>query len=155
VAVLALWRWLATLGAAIPIAVATIRALLGATGVGGLSPKPGPERLGADVAGAWGQIPGHEIVAGPLDGISRAASWPGVLPQIGEWMIGTIIVAIMFVVLARIGVGRWEAWDLRARVAARKRVPESVGTWPPRLTFLLLTVADVALAAGAFWLFWR
>ncbi len=154
-AVLALWRWLATLGAGIPIAVATIRALLGAIGVGGLAPKPGPERLGADVAGAWGQIPGHEIIAGPLDGISRAASWPGVLPQIGEWMIGTIIVAVMFVVLARIGVGRWEAWDLRARVAARKRVPESVGTWSPRLTFLLLTVADVAMAAGAFWLFWR
>ena len=155
VGVLALWRWLATLGAGVPIVVATIRALLGALGAGGLAPKPGPERLGADVAGAWGGIPGHEIIAGPLDGISKLAAWPGVLPQIGEWALGSAIVAIMFVVLARIGVGRWEAWDLRARGAARKRVPQSLGPWLPRFTFMLLTVVDVAMAAGALWLFWR
>jgi hypothetical protein len=155
VAVLALWRWLATLGAAIPIVVATLRALVGAAGVGGIRPMPGPERLGADVARGWGQIPGHEIIAGPLDGISKVAAWPGVLPLIGEWALGSIIVAAAFVVLARIGVGRWEAWDKRARTAARKRVPEPVGPWWPRLTFLALTAVDVAMAAGAFWLFWR
>jgi hypothetical protein len=155
VAILALWRWLATLGAAIPLAVATIRALLGAAGVAGLGPKAGPERLGGDAAWVWGHVPGHEIIAGPLDGVSKVAAWPGALPLIGEWLLGTLIVAMAFLVLARIGVGRWEAWDGRARVAARKRVPEAVGRAIPRLTFLTLTAADVAMAAGALWLCWR
>jgi hypothetical protein len=155
VAVLALWRWLATLGAGIPITVATIRALLGALGVAGLSPRPGPERLGADIAAGWSQIPGHQLIAGPLDGLSRVAAWPGALPLIGEWAMGAGLVAVVFLILARIGVGRWEAWDLRARTAARKRVPEPVGRWRPRIVFGLLTIADVAMAAGALWMFWR
>ena len=155
VAVLALWRWIATLGAAIPVAVATARALLGAAGAMGFAPKPGPERLGADFAGLWSHVPGHELIAGPLDGLSKVASWPGALPFIGEWAIGTAIVAAAFMVLARIGVGRWEAWDLEARVAARKRVPEQVSWRGPLITFGILTVLDLAMAAGAFWLFWR
>ena len=65
----------------------------------------------------------HEVIAGPLD-LSQVASWPGQLPRFGEWAVGTAIVAVAFVVLARIGVGRWEAWDLVARRAARKPVPK-------------------------------
>jgi len=155
VGVLALWRWLATLGAAIPIAVATVRALLGAAGIGGLAPRPGPERLGADIAGAWSHIPGHEIIAGPLDGLSGVAAWPGVLPLLGEWLMATLVVAAAFVVLARVGVGRWEAWDLSARIAARKRVPQRIGQAGPLLTFAALTAIDVAMAAATLWLFWR
>ena len=102
-----------------------------------------------------GHGPGHEIIAGPLDGLSKVASWPGALPLIGEWAMGTAIVAAAFLVLARIGVGRWEAWDLDARVAARKRVPERVSPLGPLIQFGLLTILDVAMAAGAFWLFWR
>ena len=155
VAVLALWRWLATLGAAVPIAIATIRAILGATGVLGFSPKPGPERLGADITAAWSHIPGHELIAGPLDGISKVAGWPGLLPLIGEWLAASAAIAVAFLVLARIGVGRWEAWDLRARVAARKKVPERLSPWGPRLTFGILTAVDVAMASATLWLFWR
>jgi hypothetical protein len=155
VAVLALWRWLATLGAAVPIAVGTIRAILGATGALGLSPKPGPERLGADITAAWSHIPGHELIAGPLDGISKVAGWPGSLPLIGEWIAASAAISVAFLVLARIGVGRWEAWDLRARVAARKRVPQRVSPWRPRLTFGFFTAVDVAMAVATLWLFWR
>ena len=155
VAVLALWRWIAALGAGVPILLATGRALLGAAGAAGLSTKPGPERLGADFAGLWSHIPGHEVIAGPLDGLSKVASWPGLLPLFGEWAIGTAIVVAGFVVLARIGVGRWEAWDLEARRAARKPVPERSSRLAPLLQLGLLTILDVAMAVGAFWLFWR
>jgi hypothetical protein len=95
------------------------------------------------------------VIAGPLDGISRVADWPGLLPLIGEWAIGSTIVAIAFVVLARVGVGRWEAWDLKARVAARKRVPERASRLVPLAELGLLTILDFAMAGGAFWLFWR
>jgi hypothetical protein len=155
VAMLALWRWIAALGAAFPILWATGRALLGATGVAGLSTRPGPERLGADFAGLWSHVPGHEAIAGPLNGLSQVASWPGQLPLLGEWAIGTAIVVVAFVVLTRIGVGRWEAWDLEARRAARKPVPKRSSRLVPMIQLGLLTILDVAMAAGAFWLFWR
>ena len=155
VAVLALWRWIAALGAGVPIVCATGRALLGAAGAAGLSTRPGPERLGADFAGLWSHVPGHEVIAGPLDGLSQVASWPGQLPLFGEWAVGTAIVAVAFVVLARIGVGRWEAWDLVARRAARKPVPERSSRLLPFVQLGLLTILDVAMVAGAFWLFWR
>jgi hypothetical protein len=83
------------------------------------------------------------------------ASWPGQLPLFGEWAIGTAIVVVAFVVLTRIGVGRWEAWDLEARRAARKPVPKRSSRLVPTIQLGLLTILDVAMAAGAFWLFWR
>lgn len=149
VAVLALWRWIATLGAAVPVAVTTVTSLLGVAG------RPGPARLGADVAARWGTLPGHEIIAGPLDGISRVASWPGILPSIGEWIIGTAVIAVVFLVLVRIGLGRWEAWDRQARMDARRRVPQTTGDLRPALTFLGLTAAAVALSAATFAYLWR
>ncbi len=155
VAVLALWRWIATLGAGLPIVVTTIEALLGAAGVSALAGSAGPERLGADLAGRWASIPGHEIIAGPLDGLSRVAGWPGALPLIGEWAIGASVIALVFLVLARIGVGRWEAWDQRERRLARRSVPAQAGGLRPLLTFLLLTAVTVALSAATFAYMWR
>jgi hypothetical protein len=149
VAVLALWRWIATLGASIPIAFTTVTALLGPAG------RPGPARLGADVAARWGTLPGHEIIAGPLDGFSRVASWPGVLPSLGEWSLGAAIIAIAFFVLARIGVSRWQAWDLRERQDGRQRTPKSAGAWRPALTFGLLTAVAVATSVATFAYLWR
>lgn len=149
VAVLALWRWIATLGAAIPIGVTTLTALLGLAG------RPGPARLGADVAARWGTLPGHEIIAGLLDGLSGVASWPGALPALGEWSLGTAIIAIGFLILARIGVGRWEAWDQQERQAARKRVPARSGGWRPPLAFLALTAVAAALSVATFAYLWR
>jgi hypothetical protein len=155
VAVLALWRWVATLGALIPIAVTTASSLLGAVGVSALAKRPGPERLGADFAWLWARLPGHEIVAGPLDGLSRVAGWPGALPLIGEWLMGVAIIAVAFLILARIGVGRWEAWDHLERQAARKRVPERCRPWWRLPAGLLLTIAAVAMSAGTFAILWR
>jgi hypothetical protein len=155
VAVLALWRWVATLGALIPIAVTTATALLGAAGVTGLARRPGPERLGADFASLWAGIPGHEIIAGPLDGISKVTSWPGALPLIGEWLMGVAIIGSAFLILARIGVGRWEAWDHLERQAARKRVPEHSRPWWQVPAGILLAVASVAMSAGTFAVLWR
>jgi hypothetical protein len=149
VAVLALWRWIATLGAAIPIV------LTSATALAGLARRPGPERLGADVAGWWGTVPGHEILAGPLDRLSRVATWPGFLPTLGEWGIGAALIVVAFLALARFGVGRWAAWDRRERMAARKRVPAQVGSLRPTLTFGALTVLAVAMSAGTVALLWR
>ncbi|MGZ6266733.1 MAG: hypothetical protein ACXWN4_07495, partial [Candidatus Limnocylindrales bacterium] len=155
VAVLALWRWIATLGAGIPIAVTTAVAMLGAAGVTAVAGRPGPERLGADFAARWGTIPGHEIIAGPLDGVSKVTSWPGALPLIGEWVMGVAIVGIAFLVLARIGIGRWAAWDLAERRAARKRVPGQMSGWRPGLTYGFLTAVAVAMSVATFAYLWR
>lgn len=155
VAVLALWRWIATLGAAVPLLVTTTVAVLATVGVGGLAGRHGPDRLGADFAGLWATMPGHQLIAGPLDGVAQVASWPGALPVVGEWAIGAAIIVVAFLILARIGVGRWEAWDYAERVAARKLVPENVAGWRPALTFGLLTLVTVAMSVGTFALLWR
>ena len=152
---LALWRWIATLGGGIPIAVATLTALLGAAGVAGFAHLAGPGRLGGDVAGWWGTVPGHEIIAGPLDGLSKVASWPSALPAVGEWGLGAGIIAIAFLILARVGIGRWSSWDARQRAAARKRVPRQVGGWGPALTFGLLTLVAGLMSVATFAYLWR
>jgi hypothetical protein len=149
VAVLALWRWIATLGAGIPLAVTTVTGALGVPG------RPGPARLGTAVAGWWSSVPGHELIAGPLDGVSRVASWPGLLRSVGEWGLGSAIVIVAFLLLARIGVSRWEAWDMRERLAARKRLPAQAGRWRPALTFGLLTAVTAALSVATFLYLWR
>ena len=149
VAVLALWRWIATLGVVVPVTLTTVVAAAGVAG------RPGPGRLGADLAARWATVPGHEIIAGPLDGLSRVASWPGALPEIGEWALGAGVIAAAFLVLARFGVGRWEAWDQRERTAARRRVPGQGSGWRPALTFAILTVATIVLSVATVAYLWR
>ncbi len=143
------------MGAGVPVAVTTVVALAGAAGVAGAVGRQGPERLGADFATRWAAIPGHEIIAGSLDGLSKVADWPGALPLIGEWAMGAAIVAAAFLVLARIGAGRWEAWDRRERAAARRRVPGQGGGWRPAVTFGALTVIAVAMSVATFAYLWR
>jgi hypothetical protein len=155
VAVLALWRWIATLGAGIPIVVTTVTASLSGLGVAGLAGKHGPNRLGADFASFWSTVPGHEIIAGPLDGISKVALWPNTFRLLGEWSIGAAIIAIAFLVLARIGVGRWTAWDAAERQAARRSIPVNVRGWRPAVTFGLLTLASAAMSLATFMYLWR
>lgn len=149
VAVLALWRWIATLGALVPIAVTTITGLLGIPGL------QGPARLGADAAWRWSTVPGHEIIAGPLDGIAGLAKWPGILPSIGAWALGSAIIAVVFLILARIGLGRWQDWDRDERDNARRRVPLPAGRLGPSVTFVALTAVTVALSAATFAYLWR
>ena len=102
VAVLAAWRWIATLLAAIPLGAST-----SFTGALGPSTMPGPGRLGGEFADWWRTVPGHELIAGPLDGLSGVASWPAILRTFGEWGLGVAIVAVAFLVLARVGIAFW------------------------------------------------
>jgi hypothetical protein len=74
---------------------------------------------------------------------------------VGEWAIGATIIAAAFLILARIGVGRWAAWDLRERTAARSRVPVRSSGWRPAITFGLLTAIAVAMSAATFAYLWR
>jgi hypothetical protein len=149
VAVLASWRWIATLGAAIPLAVTTV------TGAARVSGLPGPGRLGAEAAGWWNTVPGYGIIAGPLDGLSGMAKWPEALRWVGEWSLGSAIVIVGFLVLAHIGVGRWEAWDRRARMQARQHDPERAGLLDATLTFAALTIVAVAMSVATFAYLWR
>jgi hypothetical protein len=152
VAVLALWRWIATLGAGIPLAVTTVAALLGLAGIGSVA---GPARLGAVVTGWWGTVPFHQIIAGPLDGLAGIAAWPGALRGIGEWGLGSGVVIAAFLILARIGVGRWEAWDELERKAAREAVPKRAGSGGAAFGFLMLTAIAAALSAATLAYLWR
>jgi hypothetical protein len=152
VAVLALWRWIATLGAGVPLAVPSVAALLALAGLGSVA---GPARLGAFVAGWWSTVPFHQIIAGPLDGLAGIAAWPGILRGIGEWGLGSAVVIGAFLILARIGVGRWEAWDEGERKAAREAVPKRAGSGRATIDFLVLTTITVALSAATFAYFWR
>jgi len=149
VGVLALWRWIATIGAAIPLAVTTV------TGAARVAGHPGPGRLGAEFANWWNTVPGHGIIAGPLDGLAGMANWPDALRSIGEWSLGSAIVVVAFLVLARFGVGRWDAWDHRERMQARQHDPRRASLLGPTLTFLALTLVAAAMSAGTFVWLWR
>jgi hypothetical protein len=140
VAVLAVWRWAATLLGAVPLGIATVAAALG---IGGLR---GPARLGADAAAWWSTVPGHELIAGPLDGLSNVASWPSILPAIGEWCLGVAIVAVAFLVLARAGIALWGRWDRREREEAHQKTPERKSRRLPAVEFSLLTLIGLEMA---------
>ncbi|MGD0123409.1 MAG: hypothetical protein ABSC46_12720 [Candidatus Limnocylindrales bacterium] len=149
VAVLALWRWIAAVAAAIPLVVTTV------TGATRLSGHPGPGRLGAEAAGWWNTVPGHGIIADPLDGPAGMARWPEALRSFGEWGLGTAIIVVAFLVLAHIGVGRWEAWDRRDRMRARQHDPERASLLSPTLTFAALTIVAAAMSFATFAYLWR
>jgi hypothetical protein len=149
VGILALWRWVATLGAAIPLTVATVVRLVAGPG------RPGPERLGLDAATAVNSIPGHQLLTDPLDSVARAVEWSPSLGGLYNWCLGVGVVILIFVVLARIGVARWAAWDLSERHQARLRVLMPVNRVRPMLTFLFLGAVTVALSIGTVALLWR
>jgi hypothetical protein len=149
VAVLALWRWIAAVGAAVPLVVTTI------TGAGRMAGHPGPGRLGAEFANWWNTVPGHGIIAGPLDGLAGMAKWPEALRNFGEWGLGSAIIVVAFLVLAHIGVGRWEAWDRRDRMRARQHDPARVSLLSPTLTFAALTIAAAAMSVATIAYLWR
>jgi hypothetical protein len=149
VAVLALWRWIAAVGAAVPLVVTTVTAAAQVSG------HPGPGRLGAEAAGWWNTVPGHGIIAGPLDGLAGMAKWPEALRTFGEWALGSAIVVVAFLVLAHIGVGRWEAWDRRERMRARQHDPERASLLSPTMTFVALTVIAAALSVATIAYLWR
>jgi hypothetical protein len=149
VGILALWRWVATLGAVIPLGFTSVMRL-----VGGPS-RPGPERLGLDAATLVNSFPGHQLVTDPLDALARAVAWSPSLSGFYDWCLGVGIATVMFLILARIGVGRWSAWDLSERREARLRVLHPVSRVGPILTLLALSALTVALSVGTVVWVWR
>jgi hypothetical protein len=149
VGVLAAWRWVAALLAAIPIVITTL------TGAFGPSGMPGPGRFGGDFARWWRTVPAHEVIAGPLDFLSGVASWPSILRTFGEWALGVAIVAVAFLVLARVGIRFWGVWDRRDRKAAHQKTPERPSRVVPALGFALLTAIGIWMAVVTVGWMWR
>ena len=115
VGILAAWRWVSLIAATVAIGGATLHAaLLHGDRLRG---------LGETAAEVWGAIPGAALLTSPLDWLAGLRAWPGWLPTTGEWLIGVLLVALAFVILLRIGIGRWEAWDTTERWLARSEPP--------------------------------
>jgi hypothetical protein len=149
VGVLALWRWIATGFAAITLLIATVREVARGADLAG------PGRLGADFAGWWNTVPGHGIIAGPLDGVAGITRWSDTFRVLGEWGLGSAIIIAAFYILAGVGVGRWESWDRQERKWARQHDPERASLVVPTLTFLGLTILTAALFVGTIVYLWR
>jgi hypothetical protein len=143
VGVLALWRWVAVLGAAIPIIASTI-----AWGVSG-GAVPGPAGLGAHLAAKFADAPFHQVVTVPLDLVASLATFPAWFVPVGEWLLGASIVAVVFLVIAVIGLRIWSAWDAREREIARRERLEPVHRRDVALVSVLSLVVVVAVSAAA------
>jgi hypothetical protein len=149
VGVLALWRWVATLAAVVPLGLTTIVRLVAGPA------HPGPERLGLDAATLANSIPGHQFVTDPLDSLARAVAWSPSLSGFCNWCLGIGCATIVFLILARIGVGCWAAWDLSERREARLRFLHPVSRVRPLLTLLAIGALTVGVSLGTVVWLWR
>jgi hypothetical protein len=138
VGVLAAWRWVCLVTAGAAIGGAALHAAL--------FHGDRLRRLGETVADAWGAIPGGSLLAGPIDWVAGLASWPGWLPTLGEWLLGMILVALVFVILARFGIGRWVTWDERERWLARSEPPRPTDRRGVAIEAVALVAAAAVLA---------
>jgi hypothetical protein len=139
VGVLAAWRWVCLVAAAVAIGGATLHAAL--------LHGDRLRRLGQTMADAWGAIPGGSLLASPLDWIAGLAAWPGWLPTLGEWLLGVLLVGLVYVILTRVGIGRWVAWDERERWLTRSEPPQPSERRGPAVqgAVLVLVAALIAL----------
>ena len=115
VGILAAWRWVGLVAGTVAIGGATLHAAL--------LHGDRLRRLGETVADIWGAIPGAALLTSPVDWLAGLRAWPGWLPTTGEWLLGILLVALAFVILLRVGIGRWEAWDATERWLARSEPP--------------------------------
>jgi hypothetical protein len=124
VSALAAWGWLCSI-ATIWTSLALI--VLQATGEQRLA------RAGHGLVAAWDQIPGHEIVSGPivaigtivgtvLGGMGSADVARGI-GSLGPAGLGLAVVVGLFALLVRIGLARWHDWDRRERRAMQPEIP--------------------------------
>jgi hypothetical protein len=124
VAVLAAWNWLCALVATAALAILIVAALLGRSALAA---------AGTSLGGLVAIVPGHQLITGPLEaygrlvgGLAAAAGLSGLadlLGSLGAPVLGALLVAGLFLVLARMGNGRWDAWDRRERAAQRPEIP--------------------------------
>ena len=148
VGVLALWRWIATLGGLLPIVVATV-----AWAASGGAVR-GPAALGAAIADWVGTLPGHQLISGPLDFLAGGGDYPDWIAAFGAWLLGVLVVGLAFWAIAIVGGRLWASWDERERAIARL---ERLGPIHRRDVFVvaaLMVVLTVVLSADAFKLLW-
>ena len=115
VGLLAAWRWVCL--------VAAIGGIVGAVLHAALAHGDQLRRLGESAAAVARAIPGSNVVSGPIDWLAGLRPWPDWLPVLGEWLLGVIVVAGVFALLARIGIARWDGWDERERWLGRSEPP--------------------------------
>ena len=138
VGVLAAWRWVCLVGAGVALGGATLHAAL--------LHGDRLRRLGETVAHAWGSIPGGSLLASPIDWVAGLVHWPGWLPTLGEWLLGVALVSLAFVILARIGIGRWVGWDERERWLGRSEPPRPTERRGVAIEVLALVTGAAVLA---------
>lgn len=138
VGMLAAWRWITLVAAVVAIGGAGLHALLLH---GDLL-----RRLGETTAVAWSVIPGGALVASPVDWLAGLTTWPASFPTVGEWLLGIVLVGLVFVILARIGIGRWNAWDERERWLTRTEPPRAPQRRGPYVEAAALIGVAVAIA---------
>jgi len=133
VAVLALWRWSAVVAAAVPIILGTLLA----------PPDGGPAALGRSATAFVGTIPGHQLITAPLDWLAGLVGGPSSLVGVGEWLLGSLLIAALFTLLALVGIRGWSRWDRAERAIAHRSVLQPVdrrrAAWGSLAT-LLVTV---------------
>ncbi len=143
VAVLAVWRWLALLGALIPIVASTIASVTSGGAVAG------PAGIGASFAQQFGAAPFHQIVTVPLDLVASLTTFPAWFVPLGEWLLGAGLIAALFFVIAIVGIRMWSAWDERERDVARHEVLGAVDRRSVAAAFALSVLVVVVVAAAA------
>ncbi len=151
VAVLAAWRWLTAVAAAIAI-------------VGGGIAAGAPRLAGETMIAIWSRVPGGELLAGPIGGLWGAVGTllslvggnrlADSLPSIGPVVVGALGIALIFVLLALAVAWGWSRWDEVERAAARlERLPALDRRFAlaggATAVAALLTIDAAALAAGS------
>ena len=112
VGVLALWRWLAVIAAAVPIVLGTVLA----------APGSGPAGIGRAAAAFWATVPAHEVISVPIEWVEGIISGPSSAATVGEWSLGAVLVGVLFLIVGLIGIRWWSAWDVRERRIAHSSV---------------------------------
>ena len=148
VGVLALWRWIATLGGLLPIIVATV-----AWAASGGSVR-GPAALGAAIADWVGTLAGHQLISGPLDFLAGGGDYPDWIAPFGDWLLGVLVVGLLFWAIAIVGGRLWASWDERERAMARLERLVPIHRRDVAVVAALMVVLTIALSADAFKLLW-
>jgi hypothetical protein len=143
VGVLALWRWIAVLGAAVPIVLAT--ALAAPAGAAGL---PG---VGRSAAAFWGTVPAHEVLSAPVAWLAGIIGGPAWMQGVGEWLVGATLIALLFLLVGLIGLRWWAGWDARERRIAHASVFQPLDRRAAFATVLALVLSTTLLAEAVTW----
>ncbi|HEY6014827.1 MAG TPA: hypothetical protein VIU37_12500, partial [Candidatus Limnocylindrales bacterium] len=83
----------------------------------------------------------------PLAFVAGLADWPGLFVGLGQWLVGSAAIAVLFVALGAIGVRIWDGWDGRERAIARREPLGRVDRRGIAIVFAVLVAVVVAVSA--------